>query len=109
MTTYAYAFNTGHFMNTPSPFDCDRFELWKDRFEIFIKEIYFEVWNILINGLFIPTFSLNDKVVNKSDFHWTKEDKKKGKLGFKVKHIFINALGSKEFYYVFTCDFSKEV
>lgn len=102
MTTYAYAFNMGHFMNTPSPFD-------GDRFEIFIKEIYFEVWDILINGLFIPTFTLNDKVVNKSDFHWTKEDKKKGKLGFKVKHTFINALGSKEFYYVFTCDSSKEV
>lgn len=57
------------------------------------------MWDFLflINGSFIPIFLFNDKVVNKHDFHWIEEDKRKVKLSFKVKHLLINAFNSKEF------------
>lgn len=35
ITANTSIFNKGFFMNTPSPFDGERFELWKIRFEIF--------------------------------------------------------------------------
>lgn len=34
---------------------------------------------------------------------------RKVKLGFKVKYILINALSSNVFYYVFTCESTKDV
>lgn len=37
----------------------------------------FEILDMLINDMFIPTFFLNDEVVNKHGFHWTKEDMRK--------------------------------
>lgn len=40
--------------------------------------------NFLINSLLISTFPFNEKVVNEPDFHWTKDDKRKIKLGFKT-------------------------
>lgn len=55
-------------MITPPPFVGDRFDLWKEIFETFIKDNGFEMQDILINDPFIPTFSFNDELVNKPDF-----------------------------------------
>lgn len=33
--------------------------------------------DVLLNCPFILTFTFNDNVVNKPDFHWTKETKQK--------------------------------
>lgn len=71
------------------------FELWKSRFKSFIEAIVFEIWDALINDLFIPIFFFNVDVVNKPPFHWSEEDKRKVQFGFKVKHCLINALKSK--------------
>lgn len=71
MPANTFVFNKGLFMNTPPPFDGEIFELWKMGFETFIKVNDFEMWDMLINGQFIPTFFFDDKVVNKLDFHWT--------------------------------------
>lgn len=109
MTTNTSPFDNSLFINTPPPFDGDRFELWKARFEIFIKAYKFEMCDILNSGHFIPTFSFNDEAVNKHDFGWIKEDLRKFKLGFKLKHHLINTWSSKEFYYVFTCESNKKV
>lgn len=95
--------------DTPPSFDGYMIELWKARFETFIKANYFEMWDILNNSNFIHTFSFNDEVLNKLNLYWIEEDMRKVKLGFTLKHIFINSLSSKEFYYVFTCDSTKEV
>lgn len=80
------------------------FELWEARFKILIKENDFETWDILTIIPFILTFPINNKIVNKSGFHWTGEDKRKIKLGFKFKHLLINALCYKKFCYIFNCD-----
>lgn len=82
-------------INTPLPLDSDRFDVWKEIFETFIESKDFEMQDILNNGSFIPTFSFNDAVLNKPDFDWTKEDLRKVKIGFKVKHLFTSASSSK--------------
>lgn len=109
MTTNTYAFNMSLFMDKPPLFNGDRFELWKASFENFIKTIDFEMWDILINVIFIPTLSLNDEVLIKHDFNWNKEDKINVKIGFKVKYLLIKTLSSIELYHVFTYESAKEV
>lgn len=56
MTTNPQVFNMILFMDTPPQFDGDRFELWKVRFENVNKAVGFRMWDILNNGLFMPTF-----------------------------------------------------
>lgn len=74
-----------------------------------MKANNFEIWDILIHDLFIHTFSFHDIIVNKPNFHWTEEDKRKMTLGFKVKNLLINALSSKKFCYIFNYYPGKEV
>lgn len=96
-------------MTTLPPFDGGRFDLWKVKFETFIKDNDFEIWDILNNNMFITTLSINYEVINKPEFDWTEEDLKKVKLGLKVKHLLINALSSKLFYNVFTNYYKKKI
>lgn len=77
--------NKRNLLNTPSPFNGDTFELWKSRFKIFIKSISFELWETILNILFIPTHHMNGKVVDKQDFLWTIEEKRKFEIDFKNK------------------------
>lgn len=63
MAINTFYFNKSIFMNIPPQFDGDIFDLWKARFETFIKAKAFEMWDILNNFLFIPSFSLNDEGV----------------------------------------------
>lgn len=67
------------------------------------------MWDILNNGMFIPTFSFNDEVVNKPNFERTEGNLRKFKLGLTVKHLLKNSLSSKVFYYIFTCESVEEV
>lgn len=77
-------------------FDGERFYLWKSRMNFFIKVNNFEVWNFVINDLFIPTYCINNKVVKKLDNLWIKEDKRKVELNFKAKYFMMNALRTRE-------------
>lgn len=42
MTANTFVFNKDIFINTPPHFDGEKFELWKEIFDIFIKVTYFE-------------------------------------------------------------------
>lgn len=104
MTTNTFAFSMRLFMNIHPQFDDDNFELWKVIFKFLSKKLIFKIWDILINGPFIHTFSFTYEVVNKLDFNWIEEDKRKVKLDFKFKHIFINEVwDTLEMIYRFFC------
>lgn len=59
-------------LNTPPSFNGDIFDLWKARFKVFIKDVNYELWKIIINGLCIPNHYGNGEVVDKYDFIWIK-------------------------------------
>lgn len=69
MNTNTSIFNKDLLVDTPPPFYGEMFEAWKARFKKFIKSKYFKMWDFLMNGPFIPTFSYKDKIVNKLGFH----------------------------------------
>lgn len=75
--------------------DLDRGKL---RFGICIKASDFKMWDFLINGPFFTIFHYNNKVVNKLDFYWIKEDNRKVKIGIKEKHLLISDLSSKKLF-----------
>lgn len=60
-TNTSSVFNKGIFVNVHPLFNDERFELWKTRMN------FFEMWNFIINGLFIPSYYIDNKVVNNLD------------------------------------------
>lgn len=97
------------FLNTPPPFNGDRFELWKVRFKFFIKRIDLELWEILINGPFIPTHHINSEVVDKLNFLWTVEKMGKFKIYFKANNFLLISLDDRKLLYVYNYKSSKEI
>ncbi|CAJ2652564.1 unnamed protein product [Trifolium pratense] len=68
--------------------------------KIFIEGIDCDVWDVVVNGPFVPTHLVNDVVANKPRNLWTKEDKEKVQYNLKAKTIISIALSMDEFYRV---------
>lgn len=102
-------FKKGLFLNTSSLSDGERLDLWKTRTKIFLEANDFDLSNFIIKGSFIHTYYTNNKVVNTPDNLWTEYVKRKVKLGFKVKHLLMSSLSTKELYFVFNCNSTKEI
>lgn len=66
-------FDKRTFINTPPLFNDTRFNIWQARFRNFLQIINHELWETIINSLFILTYQVNGKVVDKPDFLWTKD------------------------------------
>lgn len=97
------SFNTGTHLHRLMMicFSCENLDL-KSSFKILILNYGKKV----INGLFIPTQYVNGKVVDKPDFLWPKEDKRKLTINFKAKHFFVNEI---QFLHVFNCQSAKKM
>ena len=87
------------FLNTPPLFNYSIFYIWQDRFKMFIQSINHELWET-INDMFIPTYQVNGKVVDKLDSLWTKEEKRKFDIDFKTKSFIKMSLDDSKFFYV---------
>lgn len=74
MSENTIVFNKDLFMTTYPPFDGECFSLWKARMNIFIEENDIDTRVTIKNGMFIPTYYINNKVVNRANFLWTGED-----------------------------------
>lgn len=76
MTSNTFS-NKRSFLNTPPSFNGVIFELWKTRFKIFIQSIDIELWETLINDMFISIHQIDGEVADKSDSLWTVEENRK--------------------------------
>lgn len=57
-----FVFNKGYFINTPQSFNDERFDLQKAIIKLFVEANGFETWYFIINGLFIPTYYIDNKI-----------------------------------------------
>lgn len=67
MIVYTSIFNKGLFIDTHPLFDGESLNYGKQDLKVFIKVNDFEMCVVLVNGLFIPILSFNDKVLNDSN------------------------------------------
>lgn len=86
-------------MNTPTSFDGEIFFIRK--IEYFYC-IYFDLWNFVFEGPFVPTRFIDNEVISKPKNTWSTKEKRKGQLRFQAKYLMTNALHTREFYYVLT-------
>lgn len=97
------------FLNTPQLLNKNRFDIWQDRFRFFIQSINHELWETMINGLFIPNHQVNGKLVDKPNSFWTKEENRKSVIDFKTKRFITMSLDYSKFYYVHPFNTAKEI
>lgn len=101
--------NKSYFLNTFAPFNGAIFEIWKARFRICIHSISFELWETIIDVTFVPSHQANGEVVDKHDFVWTVEEKRKLEIDFKAKNVLVMTLDDSKLLYIYNCKTVKEI
>lgn len=90
-------------------FNDARFEIWKAKFRIFIQSNSFELWETIINDVFIPTHQIDGEVVDKPDSLWTVKEKIKIKMDFKDNNFLVMTLDDIELLYIYNYKTAKEI
>lgn len=97
------------FLNTPPLFNDRSFNVWQAKFRVIIQNLNHELWETIVNILFIPTHQVDDEVVDKSHFLWTVEGKRKINIDLKINNFTIMSLDDSKFYGVHHCKNAKEM
>lgn len=100
--------NKRSFLKTPPLFNDSKFNIWQARFRIFIKIINHELWEIIIDGKFIPTRQVNMEVIDTPDSLWTEEEKRKFEINFKTTNFITMTLYYRKFHYVHPYNTAKK-
>ena len=45
----------GHSINRPPLFDGTNYQFWSNRISIFMRSFYYEMWDIVMEGPYVPT------------------------------------------------------
>ncbi|KAK8685389.1 hypothetical protein V6N13_041392 [Hibiscus sabdariffa] len=84
----------------PSFFNGEHYAYWKNIMMSFIKAKDFHLWDIVVDGPFVPTTSRSE---------WSANNRKKMELNCKALHIIFCALGPDVYAKVSYCESAKEV
>jgi len=76
---------------------------------IFLEFIDRWVWDVVVNGPYIPKVVIDGKEVEKYFNSWTLEENKHAQYNARVKNIFASALTLDEFYHASQCADDKEI
>ncbi|XVF09330.1 hypothetical protein REPUB_Repub07fG0083300 [Reevesia pubescens] len=77
---------------------------------VYIQACDMDIWDIIMDGLFIPSKkSEANKVVPKSKFEWTMDNKTKVQVNFKTINLLHCALNLVEFNKISMCNNAKKI
>ncbi|GKE56580.1 hypothetical protein Tco_1495765, partial [Tanacetum coccineum] len=98
-------------MQRPQLYESDSFIYWKNRFEIYVKSKYLDLWHIITNGDFQPIQQNPEtKIDEVIPFGKQSGDlKKRLATNNEAKMVIYNALSRKEYERIFMCNMAKIV
>ncbi|OMO55022.1 hypothetical protein CCACVL1_27438 [Corchorus capsularis] len=101
----------GQPIDRPPLFDCTNYELWSTKMATFIKAYDYEVWDVIMDGPFVPTKSSNArrKKSAKARSELSMEEKRKVQVNFKAINVLHCALSQSDFDQISTCSNAKEI
>ncbi|WRX11446.1 Integrase [Theobroma cacao] len=101
----------GQSTNRPPLFDGSNYPYWSTRMSIYIRAINYEMWDVIIDGPFMP-LTINvvtNKLMPKPRSEWTEAETKKVQVNFKAINTLHCALTPTEFNKVSSCTTTKQV
>ncbi|XVF37301.1 hypothetical protein REPUB_Repub19eG0134400 [Reevesia pubescens] len=100
----------GHATNRPPLFDGTNYQFWSTRIAVYIQACDMDMWDVIMEGPFIPTKKNEaNEVVPKPKSEWTADDKAKVQINFKAINTLHCALNLAEFNRISTCNNAKEI
>ncbi|GAV75152.1 DUF4219 domain-containing protein/UBN2 domain-containing protein, partial [Cephalotus follicularis] len=91
-------------------FDGNNYSHWKAKMTIFIQSLDYNLWDLIVDGLNLPTITLeNGDVVSKPRNLYDDNDRKRVQINAKAKHIIICAINSNDFNRISSCISAKEM
>ena len=76
---------------------------------IFIQAIDYNMWSVIVNGLHIPTHTINNLVTLKPEIDWDDHDRRMAQLNAKVINVLYCAFNVNEFNRISTYNSAKEI
>jgi len=73
------------------------YHIWKIHMNFFIESIDQGIWNVIMNGTYIPKHVVDNKQVHKPCNLWTKEGRKFAQYDYIAKNIVTSLLNMIEF------------
>ncbi|XP_020206890.1 uncharacterized protein LOC109791936 isoform X1 [Cajanus cajan] len=86
----------GHSILRPPYFSGKNYPDWKERMKIFIKSVDIKLWLVIKNGPTIPTKTVNNVEVEKSEDEYDEEDIKNMQLEAKTRNILYCAMNKDD-------------
>ncbi|KAH9763589.1 hypothetical protein KPL70_001218 [Citrus sinensis] len=103
-------FREGQSTTRPPFFDGNDYAYWKTRMRIYLQALDYEIWEVVCDGPFMPTFK--DEVEDdmpKPSSQWSELEKIKMSLNSKAINVLFCALDKKEFHRVSSCESAQEI
>lgn len=96
-------FKDGGSSNKPQLFFGEYFDFWKIRMNAHLEAQREEIWDVVQNGLFVPTTVVNGVGIAKIKSSWDGDDNKKVFYDKKAINLLQSALSMDEFFCVSQC------
>ena len=77
--------------------------------KIFIQASNFTLWNIIVNGPYIPTHSINNLVTLKLEYEWDDNDRRMAQLNAKAINALYCTLSVNGLNRASSCSSAKEI
>ncbi|KAH9697094.1 hypothetical protein KPL71_023469 [Citrus sinensis] len=103
-------FREGQSTTRPPFFDGNDYAYWKTRMRIYLQALDYEIWEVICDGPFMPTFK--DEVgddIPKPSSQWSELEKRKMSLNSKAMNALFCALDKKEFHRVSSYESAQEI
>ena len=78
-------------------FDSSDYTYWKTRMRVFLQSEDVEIWDVIKEGLFVPTKLVDGRSVKKLKDEWNDNDKRCISYNHKVMHILYYSLRKSQF------------
>ena len=102
-------FVEGASINGPPMFCGVNYQFRKLKMRIFIESIDRDVWDAIVNSLFVPKVLFDEQHVDKPWSDWTDSESKKAHYGCITKNIVTSSLNLDEFFRVSQYSLTKEM
>jgi len=106
MAKFKLSFVEGASINKPHMFGGVNYAFWKVRMKIFMQSIDIGIWDVVLNGPFIPMHVVKEENIKKE---WSETKKKKAQYDSVEKSIITSTLNMDEFFMVSQCNSAKEM
>jgi len=109
MSEFIMPFAEGASINRPHMFSGVNYAFWKIRRKIFMESIDMGIWDVVVNGSFVPMLVVKEEIVKKPWSDWSESERKKAQYDSLTKNFITSALNMYEFFRVSQCNSAKEM